>query len=163
MKKIFTILIFLSCATGIFAQESLDFKFDTTAFLSLGLYEDETKNADDMELFIRTLRGGFTGIFRVEVLPTLSIGIESGVGIMTYDGGSHYIIDVPVNVLGRIGFEFIFLEGHIGYYMSNYNDLSGPSSGMKLGFGDWFVDASLILSDTVYTRYTFGFQATDLL
>ena len=163
MKKLLTILIFLCCATGIFAFDSLDVKFDSTAFISLGVYEDNSEDANDMELFLRSIRGGFTGIFRYELLPTLSIGVESGIALMTYDAGSHFILDVPVNALGRVGFEFVFIEGHVGYYFSNYNDLSGASSGVKLGLGDWFLDASLILADEVYTRYTFGFQATDML
>lgn len=160
MKKLLVLFILLSVSVGVFAQNKV--QFDTTAFISMGVYEDDSDDLSDIDMFLKSLRGGFTGSFRYEILPTVSVGIESGIGVVSYDDGTTYKIDVPVNAIARIGFDFLFLEGHTGYYFSAFEELSGSSSGLKVGLGNWFVDASAIIADEVYTRYTFGFQASNM-
>lgn len=167
VKRVIGALIFVCCFSGLFARETgsdnLPIQLDLTGFISYGLYEDSSdSDLDGLNLFFKSLRGGATAIVRYEFLPAISAGIESGFGYVSYDE-SNYFLDIPLNIIGRVGIDLIFLEGHVGYYFSSFSDLSGVSTGAKVGLGDWFFDASVILGDKTYTRYTFGYQISSLL
>jgi hypothetical protein len=169
MKKLLALVIFIGSLVGTYAESTSDagvpLQLDLRMFTSLGVYEQDTTGEylDQVSLFLKSVRVGFTGVLRYEFLPMLSAGLETGVAYMTYNEGRSYFTDVPLHVLGRVGFDNIFVEGHVGYYISSFADLGGVSSGVKAGVGDWFLDASVILANKTYTRYTIGYQISNLL
>lgn len=167
MKKLLVTMFLVCSISGLFASsipKSAPIQFDLTAFISMGTYDDDTisDDLDDLELFYKTFRGGFSGILRAEVLPVLSVGTEVGIALNSYDDVTYYV-DVPLNIIGRLGFDVMFVEGHVGYYFSNFEELSGISYGVKGALADWFVDMTYIMSEDAYIRYTLGYQISSLL
>lgn len=167
MKKILSILILsILPIMGAFAAttpQGLPIQMDLTGFISFGIYDEDTNtnDYDDAELFFKSLRGGGTLILRMELLRNFSLGVEAGIGYWETDNVTY--IDAPLSVLAKVGFDSLSVTGHVGYYISSFSDLSGISGGFKGNLGGWFLDASVILAENPYTRYTFGYELSSLL
>lgn len=166
MKRIVLPVLFLFCSLSFIAAEKIyvPVHMDAAIFLSYGVYpnsSDDELTLDDLDLFFKSLRGGISLTARYEFNSMFSAGLESGVATVTYDNTTY--IDVPLNVLARFGYENLFAEPHLGAYFSSFSELSGVSAGAKFALNNWFFDASLILAEQTYTRYTLGFQVNNFI